>query len=146
MSASAHYDAMFARLNADSMLAGKGSDSAKRTAGGDPVRANYWVLYRADVADLDDGRYSTIQRPNTTGRYRFDFRAVGTTTAAVMAFMDRAKQQLIGVKIPVGGRVTDPAFLVPEVDGGDVRYDKETDLFYADRSFEFVSQPVREEP
>lgn len=142
MSASAHYDAVFARLNADTVLAGKGADTVKRSSGGEPVRTNYWILYRASAVELDDGRLTKPQSADSRAVYRFDFRAVGTTGAAVDLFMDKALVQLVGWVPEVVGRLCTRVRLVREVDGGVTRFDDVTSLYYHDRSFEFSSQPV----
>lgn len=142
MSASAHYEAFFARLNADSMLAGKGADSVKLTTGNEAVRANYWILYASTPGDLDDERYTAEQRADSKAVYRYDFRAVGTTREAVLTFVDRANGQAIGYRLSVSGRECDAVHLLPEVEGGRVQYDRETRLFYLDQTYEFTSRPA----
>lgn len=142
MSASAHFDAFFARLNAQSMLAGRGSDSVKLTSGNEAVRENYWILYASTPGDLDDERYTALQRHDSKAVYRYDFRAVGTTRVAVLTFLDRANEQVIGHRLAVPGRVCDAIHVLPEVEGGRVLFDRETRLFYIDQTYEFVSRPV----
>lgn len=142
MSASAHFGAFFDRLKAQPVLAGKGFDTMRVSSTGEAIRDNYWVLFASTAGDLDDERYLAPQRAESKAVYRYDFRAVGTTTAAVLLFVDRANEQVIGHRLPVAGRVCDPIRVLPDVEGGRVRFDATTRLFYLDQTYEFTSRPA----
>lgn len=142
MSASAHYDAVYDRLNSDTVLNGKGDFSVRVTDAGEAVRTNYWILFDADESELDDERYMASQRVDSRAVYRVDFRAVATSRAGVRLFRDKAKSLLIGHRLVVPGRECTAIVQVPEVEGGRILFDRDTRLWYWDRSFEFASFPA----
>jgi hypothetical protein len=134
----AHFLAFKALLVAVSVLANKVFSNV-RVTNGQPVRANYVVLFPDGPADLDDNRLTALQRVDSRARYRYDVRVVAVDADGLLMLAD-AVMSLIG-KIPnVTGRKCDPVSLVPGVEEGKGRFDPVTDLHYLDLSFEFVSR------
>lgn len=134
----AHFLAFKALLLAVSVLANKVFSNV-RVTNGQPVRANYVVLFPDGPADLDDNRWTALQRVDSRARYRYDVRVVAVDADGLLMLAD-AVMSLIG-KIPVvSGRRCDPVSLVPGVEEGKGRFDPVTDLHYLDLSFEFRSR------
>lgn len=136
----AHFLAFKALLLAVPMLANKVYSNVRIT-NGQPVRANYIVLFPDAPADLSDNRLTALQRVDSRARYRYDVRIVAVDADGLLMLAD-AVMSLIG-KVPmVTGRNCTPVKLVPGVEEGKGRYDSVTDLHYLDLSFEFWSQPA----
>lgn len=134
----AHFNAFRALLIAVSVLAGKVYDNV-RVSSGQPVRANYIVLFPDSPAELGDDRFSARQRVDSKSTWRYDVRIVAVDADGLLMLAD-AVMSVIG-KIPVvAGRRCDPVSLVPGVEEGKGRFDPVTDLHYLDLSFEFVSR------
>lgn len=136
----AHFLAFKALLLAVSVLANKVFSNVRMT-NGQPVRANYVVLFPDGPADLDDNRLTALQRVDSRARYRYDVRVVAVDADGLLMLAD-AVMSLIG-KIPdVAGRTCTTVKLVPGVEEGKGRFDPVTDLHYLDLSFEFWSEPA----
>ncbi|HBD4848238.1 TPA: hypothetical protein KJY76_004302 [Shigella flexneri] len=135
----AHFNAFRALLVAVSILSNKVYSNVRVTAG-NPVRANYVVLFPDGPADFDL-RLTQQQSMGARTRWRYDVRVVAVDADGLMLLADGVLS-LIGVVPVVVGRVCSPVRLVPGVEEGRGRYDSVTDLHYLDLSFEFWSQPV----
>jgi hypothetical protein len=136
----AHFLAFKALLLAVSVLANKVFSNVRMT-NGQPVRANYVILFPDGPADLDDNRLTALQRVDSRARYRYDVRVVAVDADGLLMLAD-AVMSLIG-KIPdVAGRTCTTVKLVPGVEEGKGRFDPVTDLHYLDLSFEFWSEPA----
>lgn len=135
----AHFNAFKALLVAVSILSNKVYSNVRVTAG-NPVRANYVVLFPDGPADFDL-RLTQQQSMGARTRWRYDVRVVAVDADGLMLLADGVLS-LIGVVPVVVGRVCSPVRLVPGVEEGRGRYDSVTDLHYLDLSFEFWSQPV----
>lgn len=136
----AHFLAFKALLTAISVLSNKVYANV-RTASGQPVRANYIVLFPDAPADLGDGRLTSLQRAGSRARYRYDIRIVAVDADGMLGLAD-AVMSLIGSVPNVSGRACTPVQLVPGVEEGRGRFDAVTDLHYMDLSLEFWSQPA----
>lgn len=136
----AHFLAFKALMVSVAVLSNKVFANVRVTAG-QPVRANYVVLFPDAPADLGDGRLTSLQRVGSRARYRYDVRIVAVDAEGLLMLAD-AVMSLIG-KVPnVSGRSCTPTQLVPGVEEGRGRFDSVTDLHYMDLSFQFWSQPV----
>lgn len=136
----AHFLAFKALLLAVSVLSNKVYANV-RVTNGQPVRANYIVLFPDAPADLGDNRLTALQRVGSRARYRYDVRVVAVDAEGMLLLAD-AVMSLIGAVPVVAGRLCTPVQLVPGVEEGRGRYDSVTDLHYLDLSLEFWSQPV----
>lgn len=134
----AHFAAFRALLVAVSILANK-TFSNVRITNGQPVRANYIVLFPDGPADLDDNRYTGVQARESRSRWRFDVRVVAVDADGLMLLADAA-MSVIGQIPVIEGRTCDRVSLVPGVEEGKGRYDSVTDLHYLDLSFQFWSR------
>lgn len=134
----AHYNAFRALLLAVPVLANKVFDSVRRSAG-QPVRANYVVLFPDAPAELFDDRFTARQRVDSKSTWRFDVRVVAVDAAGLLVLAD-AVTSVIAKAPAVAGRRCEPVSLVPGVEEGKGRFDSVTDLHYMDMSFEFVSR------
>ncbi|MEV4777457.1 hypothetical protein [Microbacterium sp. LWH12-1.2] len=135
-----HYTAFKARLDGG-ILAGKVHDGVRpKTAL--PVRDNYAVI-KPKTPKRDDNRYTGLNSVASKSLFRFDVRYVGTSLASVLQWQQAAQERLIpdgGIRLVVTGRKCDPIRLVDPVEEGDYSYDKTTELFYVDDTFEFISR------
>lgn len=137
----AHFNA-FKALLATGVLAGKVHDGV-RYSSGTPVRDNYAILKPATTPDRDEKRYLALGSVASRSTYRFDVRYVATTLSGVLLWQQAGQERLIpvgGARLVVAGRECDPIQLVDPVEEGAYSYDKVTDLFYVDESYEFVSR------
>lgn len=114
----------------------------RRSTSGDPIRANYVVVWPPTIPSLDDGRYLASQRADSSARFRFDVMPVGTTPDAVMAFTDTILAATVGHVFTVPGRRIDAARLVPGVEEGGAHYEHASDLHYTDFTIELRSSPA----
>ena len=130
----AHYAAVKDRLNADTVLAGKGSD-AIRMENGLPVRATYWVLFGGAPDDLDDDRLAAPQQADSDAEYVYTVRFVSVTHDAVLQGAERVIAQLVGWVPTIAGRNCGAI----ELDEGDANVDADTrvtpPLFFIDLDF-----------
>ena len=107
----AHFTAFKALLLAVSVLSNK-IFSNVRMSGGNPVRANYIVLFPDAPDSLSDDRYLARQAPDSKSRWRFDVRVVAVDAEGLLMLAD-AVMSTVG-KIPlVSGRSCDSVALVP---------------------------------
>jgi hypothetical protein len=134
-----HFNAFKALLVAVSILANKVFSNV-RVTNGQPVRANYVVLFPDGPADFQL-RFTERQNLGARTRWRYDVRVVAVDADGLLLLAD-AVMSLIGAVPVVEGRTCDPVRLVPGVEEGKGRYDPVTDLHYLDLSFEFWSQPA----
>lgn len=134
----AHFNAFKALLLAVSVLSNKIFDNVRVNAG-QPVRANYIVLFPDAPAELFDNRFTARQRVDSKSTWRYDVRIVAVDATGLLLLAD-AVLSLIG-KVPVvAGRKCEPVSLVPGVEEGKGRFDSVADLHYLDLSFEFKSR------
>lgn len=134
----AHFAAFKALLLAVAILANKVYTSVRIT-NGQPVRANYVVLFPDAPADLGDNRYAGSQRVDSRSRWRYDVRVVAVDAEGLLLLAD-AVMSVIGQMPVVASRRCERVSLVPGVEEGKARYDQTTDLHYMDMSFEFWSR------
>lgn len=134
----AHFLAFKALLTAISVLSNKVYANV-RTASGQPVRANYIVLFPDAPADLGDARLMARQSVDSRSRWRYDVRVVAVDADGLLGLAD-AVMSVIGKVPQVTGRKAEPVSLVPGVEEGRGRFDSVSDLHYLDLSFEFWSR------
>lgn len=134
----AHFNAFKALLVAVSILANKVFSNV-RVSAGNPVRANYVVLFPDGPDELSDDRYLARQSADSKSRWRYDVRIVAVDADGLLLLAD-AVMSLVGKTPFVEGRRCDPVALVPGVEEGKGRYDSVTDLHFLDLSFEFWSR------
>ena len=113
--ARAHTDGLAAHLDAAGVLVGRGRVPADGGWQGEPGAsdfAGYAVLYpgagQTQVEDL-----GALGDPHRDLLYTCQVTCVGATQAQAELIADLVKTAVVGVAIPVAGRVTHPAFLVP---------------------------------
>jgi hypothetical protein len=111
---------------------------ARVTSSGEPVRANYCIVYPPSIPELDDNRYLALQRADSRARHRFDVRPVATTVDGLNLMAD-ALLSVIGRVLVVDGRTCEAARLVDGVEENRARYDPVPRLFYMDLTFEIRS-------
>lgn len=134
----AHFNAFKALLLLVSILANKVYTSVRLT-NGQPVRANYIVLFPDAPADLNDNRFTAPQSVDSKAKYRYDVRVVAVDADGLLLLAD-AVMSVIGQCPTVEGRRCGLISLVPGVEEGKARYDSVTDLHYLDLSFQFDSR------
>ena len=134
----AHFNAFKALLLAVPVLVGKVYENVRRSDG-NPVRANYIVLFPDAPAELFDNRFTARQRSDSQSKWRYDIRIVAVDAVGLLGIAD-AVMSVIGKVPTVATRRCDPVSLVPGVEEGKGRFDTVTDLHYMDLSFEFVSR------
>jgi len=134
----AHFLAFKALLMAVSVLSNKVFANV-RVTNGQPVRANYVVLFPDAPTELDDRRFLARQAVDSTATYRYDVRVVAVDAEGLLLLADSV-MSLIGKMPAVPGRRCEPVSLVRGVEEGRGRYDSVTDLHYLDLSFEFESR------
>lgn len=131
----AEYNATKARLNADPLLAGRGSDAIRMNSAGLPVLDTYWVMFGGGPDTLDDGRLAATQRADADAEYVYTVRLVSVTFDAVLTMAERADAQLIGWAPTVAGRTCQPISL----DEGQSDVDDDTrvtpPLLFIDRTY-----------
>lgn len=140
MTLSLHYEAFKARLSGG-ILANKVFDVV-RYNNDTAVRDNYAVLTPGSVKRRDD-RLTRLQSVESASLYRYDVRYVGTSVAAVLLWQQSAQDRLIpegGYILAVPGRRCEPIKLVDPVEEGEYEYDRDTNLFYIDETYEFWSR------
>lgn len=134
----AEYNAFRAALSEPSQLAGK-VETSMRVTNGEYVRANYVVAYPG-VPGLDDVRYTSSQRFDSTRTFEIDVRFVAVDADGVMILVEAAMKHLLNRVLQVAGRVCDPIWLLPGVEENNLDYDKTARLFFLDTTFSFVSR------
>lgn len=115
----AEYSAVRAQINGDAALAGKGFDTARVDSTGLPVRDTYWILYGGSPDELDDGRLTSVQSPDSDAEYLYTVRMVSVTTDGVLAGAEKIIGRLVGWAPTVPGRNCPPMILDtddPQVD------------------------------
>lgn len=132
----AHYQAVKARLEADSALSNKGVFDAARldTTTGLPIQATYCVIFGGAPDVLTDGRLTSPQKADSDAEYIYTVRAVSTTVDGVMAVMAKVNTQLIGFTPTISGRRCNPIYLDYS---SEVRPDNAVSppMYYADCEF-----------
>lgn len=111
---------------------------ARVTTGGEPVRANYVIVFAPSLPELGDDRYLALQRADSRARHRFDVRPVATTVDGLNRMAD-ALLSIIGRVLVVEGRTCEAARLVEGVEENRAQYDATARLFYMDLTFEVSS-------
>lgn len=133
------FDALDDRLQGETTLAGKISQTVRRTLGGDAVRENYVILFPTAPLTLGDDRFLAPQSIDSTSDWEFDIRVVATTSGAVGELSGVVAARLIGHVLIVPGRTCTRIRLEPD-ETSDVEYDKTAQLYYQDLTFRFTSQ------
>lgn len=103
-----HFAVVRARLNSDSALAGKGSDSVRVGTDGLPVRETYWVLFGGGPDELDDGADYAPQRADSDAEFVYTVRLVSVTTDAVLSMLSKVSALFAGWVPVVAGRSCTP--------------------------------------
>lgn len=136
-----HFNAIKARIEAESTLAGDVHDTVRIDAEGGLIRDNYVILYRSPPESIGSGRFNAVADSSSELTFIFDVRAVGTSAAMCGAVLDKVMAQLVGFRLVVAGRSCTPIRLESS---GRVTADQSVKpfLFYADAGFEFVSRPA----
>ena len=127
------------RLSADSILSGKVYDSVRVSEGGDAVRANY-VVVSFSVPEEETARFSAVTYADADREVVFNVQCVAVDADGVMLLVERAKAQLLGYMLTVAGRTCTPIRRLPDVEEGEIRYDRSARLFYVHMSFAFWSK------
>jgi hypothetical protein len=140
----AHFDALFAQIDADTALHGRGHETAKVDAQGALVRDNYWILYGGSPAELGGDRLVRAQVVEDNAVFDFTVRSVGVSVDAVFAESEKVQAQLVGFVPTVPGRNCRPV----KFTGADrIKTDTSVKpaLFYVDDEFELRSFFKRDE-
>lgn len=133
----AHYQALKARVEVHPNLNGIVHDSV-RLSKGEPVRANYVILYPGGP-DLDDARVMKAQDMQATATYEYDVKVVAVDANGAILLADAVMTQLVGAKLAVPGRKLDPIVL-EECDQVQPETNVQDPLFYVDMLFSVVSR------
>ena len=136
----AEYSAFRARLESNAKLAGKVDSSVRLTTTGEAVRANYVIAYPAAPSDMDDGRFTALQRADSGRDFEYDVRYVAVDADGVLVLAEAAHEQLIAHSLTVAGRSCTPLRLVPGGDARRVEFDRTARVYYMDESFRFSSR------
>jgi hypothetical protein len=134
----AHYDAVFAQIDDEDSLHGKGHETVRTDADGRLVRDIYWILFGGSPSELGGDRLTRSQVVDDNAVFDFTVRSVGTSTAAATAESEKVQAQLIGWTPQIDGRRCRPV----KFSGADkVRPDNSVKppLFYVDDEFELRS-------
>lgn len=134
----AHYDAVFAQIDDDESLAGKGHEAVRLDGDGRLIRDIYWILFGGGPASTGGDRLVRSQVVDDNAVFDFTVRSVGTSVAAAMAESQKVQDQLIGWTPTIEGRRCRPV----KFSGADkVRPDNSVKppLFYVDDEFELRS-------
>lgn len=134
----AEFTAFKTLVEGDSWFAGN-VETAVRTSADGVVRANYVVLTPTRPM-LDDARYLKVADSASDARHRVEWMIVAVDADGVARWFDRLDARVRGVVLTVAGRRCDPITAVPSVEGGDVRHDRDTDLFLMRGTYEFWSR------
>ena len=138
-----HFAAVKARIETDTALAGKGYDSVRLDGTGGLVRETYWILYGGGMDELDDNRFTSVQRANSRADLTYTVRAVANTADLVRSVTAKASAKLVGFVPVVAGRKCDPIRMPP---GGmdDVEDDNSVKppMFYQDTEYVLRSSPA----
>jgi len=100
----AEYNAVKAQIEADPLLAGKVTDSAKIDSQNGLVREQYVILFGGPPITLGDERYTAPQLQDSDAVYSYTVRAVSVTAAGAMLVASKVAAQLIGAVVTVPGR------------------------------------------
>lgn len=138
MTLALHFEAFKTALAGGIITTAKVFDVVRLTSG-TPVRDNYVIVFPSSPR-LDDYRYTVQQAVDATARYRWDVRYVGTSVAAVLMWQQQGRENVIGERLTVAGRVCDPMRLVDPVEEGEYRHDPTANLFYLDETYESTSR------
>lgn len=133
------YEALKARLEEHDMLDGFIADAVRVNDDGVPVADNYVVLSMS-VPDEDAARFTAVTLPGADAEVVFNTQAVAVDMVAVMRYIEAIKAQVLGHVLTISGRTCTPIKRLPDVEEGEVRYDRTARLFYAHMSFAFWSK------
>ena len=135
------YNAFLARVRAHPVLSNKTDTVVRTDSGGNPVRANYVVVFPAIPDGLGDDRYTALQAFESDRFLSFDVRVVAVDADGLLMLIEAVMGQLIGHTLVVSGRRCDPIRMATDaVEEGTAKFDRDARLFYADLSFEFWSR------
>lgn len=135
----AEYTAVKNRLTAHTILDGAVDDVVRRTDDGNAVQDNYVVLTMS-VPEEDTDRFTAVTLSGADREVVFSTQAVAVDVAGVMTFVDAIKSQLLGHRLTVTGRTCTPIRRLPDVEEGEIRYDRTARLFYVHMSWSFWSK------
>lgn len=138
---SEHFDAVEARLEADTDLAGRVHDTVRLDANGGLIRDQYVILYRSVPESIVSGRFNMIPEADSDVTFMVDVRAVGTSPKKCGAVMDRILTQLVGHRLVVAGRSCAPLVLDSSSRIVADQLVKQF-MYYADVGFELTSRPA----
>ena len=133
-----HFNAMMARLQADTALAGKGHDAFVVNADGSLSYGPYFILLGGGPDVLDDDRLSAPQSPTSDAEFTYTVRYVASSPTNVRSGMGKVYPQLIGHRLIVSGRLCTAIALERSTD---IRADTTVSppLYYADVEVSFKS-------
>lgn len=135
-----HFDAVIARLEADSTLLGKVHDTALVTSDGLPVVGTYVLVFGGGPESFEDDRLTALQSPNADAVYVYTARAVATTPNGVRSVLTKVSAQMVGHRLVVAGR----SCRVEQTDATEIDWDKSTNpiLFFGDLEFTVHSSRI----
>lgn len=138
MTAAAHFEAVKARLELDTALAGQVRDTIYDGAG-EVVHGSYVVLFGGAPDLLDDNRATKIQDQDSTATYVYTVRSVSTTPGGVRSVVAKVVAQIVGFAPTVTGRRCDTLRLT-HTTGVDKDATVKPPLYFEDDEFTLVSR------
>lgn len=136
----AEFAAFKTELGVPAVLSGRVFAAVRYTDAGELVRDNY-VVAKPNFADIDDRRYTSLQRFGSAELCEFDARFVATTPDGVLLLLEAALEHLLGRVLTVAGRVCDPIRVDRTAnDRTGMQFDKTARLHYLDTTFTFTSR------
>lgn len=131
--------AIRARLSADTLLNGRVYGTVRVSAGDEAVRDNYVVL-SLSIPEEDTSRYTAVTYADADREVVFNVQCVAVDEDGVDRYIEAVKTRLLGHVLTITDRTCTPIRRLPDVEEGEVRYDRTARLFYAHMSFAFWSK------
>lgn len=137
----AEYQAFLSRIRAHPMLANKTDTGVRVQEDGSAVRANYLVAFPAIAHELDDMRYTAIQKVESDRFLSFDVRVAAVDADGLMQLVEALTGQVIGHVLTVPGRTCNAIRMATDaLEEGTVKFDPVARLMHVTLTFEFWSR------
>lgn len=130
----AHYAAVKARLQADTIIAPKVFDAARVDATGALIRDTYVILFGGPPDDLDDGRNTSPQSSGSDAVYLYPTKVVSITAIGALGFAKKVSDHLVGFRPVIANRLCGEIAL-DDADPVEVDFSVTPPLYYVNQDF-----------